>query len=234
MTFGQIKTLIESQLVESYKDQKEFKQSLREFKQDVLENKNISKLYSLYDELSTPQGLSEQDAYEFIKEGIDLIRGILPNVKLPKGKIKESKNNYKSIDELVYQDNRTIYINDIIENKKQIAKILSQPKTQVKESVNIPVSSMVKIANQSLNQYIQSLDESSKKEFMEIIKEDTKSLKIKFESLKKDATLKLNDLIEQESDNSVKSKISETVEKIKSEKFDQISYMKLKRLVESL
>jgi len=234
MTFGQIKTIIENQLIESYKDGKEFKQSLKEFKEDVLDNKNILKLYSLYDDLSTPQELSEQDAYEFIKEGIELIRTLLPKVKLPKIKISESKNNYREIDELVYINGKTIHMNDRLENKKKLAKVLSQPKKQLKESVNIPISSMIKVANQTLNTYIETLDESSKKEFMEIIKEDTKSLKIKFESLKKDAEIKLNDLIEKESDNNVKNKITETVERIKTEKFDQVAYLKLKQLVESL
>jgi hypothetical protein len=234
MTFGQIKTLIENQLIESYKDQKEFKQSLKEFKEDVLKNKNILKLYSLYDDLSTPQGLSEQEAYEYVKEGIDLIRKILPTVELPKGKLNESKNNYSDIDGLVYINSKTIYMNDRMENKKKLVKTLSQPKKQLKESLNIPISSMIKVANQNLGQYVQGLDESSKKELLEIIKEDTKSLKIKFESLKKDATLKLNNLIETESDNVVKEKISETVDRIKNEKFDQVSYLKLKHLVESL
>ena len=234
MTFGQIKTIIENQLIESYKDGKEFKQSLKEFREDVLDNKNISKLYSLYTDLSTPQGLSEQDAYEFIKEGVDLIQKTLPKVNLPKGNIKESKNNYKSIDELVYVDGKRIDLNDRLQNKKELVKILTQPKTQIKESVNIPLSSMVKVANQSLNNYVETLDESSKKEFLEIIKEDTKSLKIKFESLKKDATIKLNGLIENESDINVKSKITETVERINNEKFDQVAYLKLKQLVESL
>jgi hypothetical protein len=234
MTFGEIKSIIEKQLIESYKDEKEFKQSLKEFKEDVLNNKNISKIYSLYNDLSTPQGLSEQDAYEFIKEGVDLIQKLLPKVKLPKGTIKESKNEYKAIDELVYINNRRIDLNDRLENKKELVKILTQSKTKIKESVNIPLSSMVKVANQSLNNYIETLDESSKKEFMEIIKEDTKSLKIKFESLKKDATIKLNGLIENESDNNVKSKITETVERINNEKFDQVAYLKLKQLVESL
>jgi len=234
MTFGQIKTIIENQLIESYKDGKEFKQSLKEFREDVLDNKNISKLYSLYTDLSTPQGLSEQDAYEFIKEGVDLIQKTLPKVNLPKGNIKESKNNYKSIDELVYVDGKNVDLNGRLQNKKELVKILTQPKTQIKESVNIPLSSMVKVANQSLNNYIETLDESIKKEFLEIIKEDTKSLKIKFESLKKDATIKLNDLIESESDSNIKSKITETVERINNEKFDQVAYLKLKQLVESL
>jgi hypothetical protein len=234
MTFGEIKTIIENQLIESYKDGKEFKQSLKEFKEDVLDNKNISKIYSLYTDLSTPQGLSEQDAYEFIKEGVDLIQKILPKINLPKGNIKESKNNYKSIDELVYVDGKGVDLNNRLKNKKELVKILTQSKPQIKESVNLPLSSMVKIANQSLNNYIETLDESSKKEFIEIIKEDTKSLKIKFESLKKDATIKLNGLIENESDSTIKSKITETVERINNEKFDQVAYLKLKQLVESL
>jgi len=234
MTFGQIKTIVENQLIESYKDGKEFKQSLKEFREDVLDNKNILKIYSLYDELSTPQGLSEQDAYEYIREGVDLIQKLLPKVDLPKGVIKENKNNYKSIDGLVYAEGKNIQLNERIDNKKELVKILTQPKTQLKESVNIPLTSMVKIANQNLNSYIENLDESSKKEFMEIIKEDTKSLKIKFESLKKDAEIKLNSLIEKESDINVKNKITETVERIKIEKFDQVSYLKLKQLVESI
>jgi hypothetical protein len=234
MTFGQIKSIIETQLIESYTDEKEFKLSIKEFKEDVLDNKNISKLYSLYTDLSTPQGLSEQDAYEFIKEGIDLIQKTLYKVNLPKGNIKESKNNYKSIDELVYVDGKRIDLNDRLQNKKEIVKILTQPKTKIKESFNIPLSSMVIIANQSLNNYIETLDESSKKELMEIIKEDTKSLKIKFESLKKDASIKLNDLIEKETDTTIKDKITETVNKIQNEKFDQVSYLKLKQFVETL
>lgn len=234
MTFGEIKTIIENQLIDSYKDGNEFKQSLKEFKEDVLNDKNISKLYSLYNDLSTPQGLSEQEAYEFIKEGVDLIQKIIHKVNLPKLKLKESKNDYKSIDELVYINGRTIYLNNRLENKKQIAKVLMQPKIQIKESINLPLTSMVKVANQNLNNYLETLDETSKKEFLEIINEDTKSLKIKFESLKKDATTKLNFLIEKESDTNIKNKITETVNKINGEKFDQISYLKLKQLVESL
>ena len=86
----------------------------------------------------------------------------------------------------------------------------------------------------SINSYIENLEESDKKELMEIINEDTKSLKIKFETLKKDAAIKLNDLIEKENDSDVKSKITETVDRIKNEKFDQVTYFKLKQLVESL
>ena len=74
MTFGQIKSIIENNLLESYKNEQEFKKSLKEFKHNVLNNKNMSKLYSLYDQLTTPQGLTETDAKDFLEEGITLIQ----------------------------------------------------------------------------------------------------------------------------------------------------------------
>ena len=230
MTFGQIKTYVDNQLLESYKDKKSFKKTLLGFKEDILGNKDITKLYSLYEELSTPQGLSEKDAIEFINEGINLIQKLNENVKLPNANFGKN-NNYKVIDSLVYDSTS---IKERLDNKKELVKVLMQEKTKIKESVNIPISSMIKIANQTINNFIQTLDESSQKELNSIITEDTKSLKIKFNSLKNDATSKLNSLIDKESDQETKSKISETITKIQNEKFDQVSYFKLKKLVESL
>ena len=230
MTFGQIKTYVDNQLVESYSDKKSFKKSLIGFKEDILENKNIAKLYSLYEELSTPQGLSERDAIEFVNEGINLIQKLNEIISLPNQKFGND-NNYKIIDSLVYNSTS---IKERVENKKELVKVLIQDKTKIKESVNIPISSMVKIANQTIKNFIQTLDETSKKELETIISEDTKSLKIKFNSLKEDASIKLNALIEKESNQETKLKLSETIIKIQNEKFDQLSYFKLKKLVESL
>ena len=81
MTFGKIKSIIENDLLESYKNEKEFKQSLKEFRQNVLNNKNMSKLYSLYDQLTTPQGLNESDAKDFLEEGISLIQKLVHQLK---------------------------------------------------------------------------------------------------------------------------------------------------------
>jgi hypothetical protein len=55
----------------------------------------------LYEELSTPQGLSERDAVEFVNEGINLIQKLIENISLPNEKFGND-NNYKVIDNLVY------------------------------------------------------------------------------------------------------------------------------------
>jgi len=181
MTFGKIKSIIEKNLLESYKNEKEFKKSLREFKHNVLNDKSISKAYALYDQLSKPQGLSESDAKEFLEEGINLLNKILPSIKLPKTLTESVENEYSDIDTLVYMNKLNLH--ERIQSKKNIISILTSNNTSIKESINIPIKSMVNIANQTLMTYIETLDENSKKEFFQLISEDISSLETKFETI---------------------------------------------------
>jgi hypothetical protein len=234
MTFGLIKSIIEENLLESYKDEKSFKKSINEFKHNILNNTNLSKLYSLYDDLSTPQGLSEEDAKEYLSEGITLIRSILPKVKLPKI-IGESsvKNKYKFIDELVY-DGIHVSLNERVQMKKKIVNKIQENKKLTESIINIPITSMVKIANQTVQSYLDNLDESSKKDLFEIIKEDSTELESKFNSLKQIALEKLNPIMENEDDDETKKRLEETILKINEDKFSQINFLRLKKLTESI
>jgi hypothetical protein len=232
MTFGNLKSIIEKNLLESYNDEKDFKKSLREFKHNVLNNKSMSKAYALYDQLSTPQGLSEQDAKEFLEEGINLLHKILPTIKLPKSLSESVKNNYENLDTLVYTTKLDLLERLVI--KKQIISVLKEDKKVVKESINIPIKSMVSIANQTLRGYIENLDETSKKEFFKLISEDTKTLEGKFEILRENTITKLKAILEKEQELEIKTKISETIDRLGNEKFDQMNFLKLKSLEESI
>jgi hypothetical protein len=232
MTFGIVKSLIEKNLLESYKNEMEFKKTLREFKHNVLNNKSISKAYTIYDQLSSPQGLSEQDAKYFIEEGISLLHNILPNLKLPYNIYESPQNKYSDIDTLVY--NQKVDLTERVKSKKNIIKVITSKQNSVKENVNIPISSMVTIANQTLNNYIQTLDESTKKEFLQLMAEDSKVLEEKFESIRESTISKLTVLENQEDSQDMKSRILETIDKIKMEKFDQLNFLKLKSLEESI
>ena len=232
MTFGKIKSIIENKLIESYKDEKEFKKSLREFKHNVLSNKTMSKLYSLYDQLSTPQGLNESDAKDFLDEGISLIQKLLPNIKLPKTLSENVENKYSDIDALVYTNKLNLL--ERVNSKKNITSVLTSNNNVVKESINIPLKSMVKIANQTLNNYVDNLDESSKKEFLQLMSEDSKSLEGKFETIRESAISKLTSILEKEEELELKTKLSETIDRLRGEKFDQLNYLKLKNLEESI
>jgi hypothetical protein len=232
MTFGKIKSIIENNLFESYKDEKEFKKLLKEFKHNVLNNKNMSKLYSLYDQLNTPQGLNESDAKDFLEEGISLIQNLLPNIKLPKAISENIENKYSDIDTLVYTNKLNLL--ERVNSKKNITSVLISKTIIVKESINLPLKSMVSIANQTLSNFIDNLDETTKKEFIQLMSEDTKSLEGKFETIRESAISKLNSILEKEEEFELKTKLSETIDRLKSEKFDQLNFLKLKNLEESI
>ena len=232
MTFGNLKSIIEKNLLESYNDEKDFKKSLREFKHNVLNNKSMSRAYALYDQLSSPQGLTEEDSKEFLDEGINLLHKILPTIKLPKSLSETTQNNYRDLDTLIYTTKLDLH--ERINAKKNIIKVLSSTKPVVKESINIPIKSMVSIANQTLRGYIENLDENSKKEFFKLISEDSKTLEDKFEVLKESTISKLKIILEKEQELEIKSKLSETIGKLETEKFDQINFLKLKNLEESI
>lgn len=231
MTFGQIKSIIEKNLLESYKNEKDFKKSLKEFKHNVLNNKTMSKLYSLYDQLSTPQGLSESDSKEFLEEGITLIQKLVSNIKTPMT-LESVENKYSDIDALVYTNKLDLL--ERVNSKKNIIKLISSKNEVIKESINIPIKTMVSIANQTLNNYIENLDENSKKEFLQIISEDVQSLETKFESIRESAIVKLNNMLDKEEEFEIKTKLSETIDRIKVEKFDQLNFLKLKSLENSI
>jgi hypothetical protein len=232
MTFGKIKSIIENNLIESYKNEKDFKKSIREFKHNILMNKQMSKVYALYDQLSTPQGLNESDAKEFLEEGVNLIQKLLTNIKLPKTLSETIENKYSDLDTIIYSNK--LNISERIQSKKNVINVLMGDNNLVKESINIPIKSMVNIANQTLSNYIENLDESTKKEFLLLISEDTKSLESKFEDIKESAVNKLKTILEKEEEFELKTKISETIDRVKNEKFDQLNFLKLKSLEESI
>ena len=233
MTFGEIKSIIENNLLKSYNNKQEFKKSLKEFKQDVLNNKNMSRLYSLYDQLTTPQGLTETEAKDFLEEGINLIQKLTPTIKTTRISSKNVSNQYINIDSLVYVNKLDLM--ERVQSKKNLIKILVSNKPEpIKESINLPLKSMINIANQTMNGYIENLDESAKKEFIQLMSEDTTLLKRKFKTLQKNTIVKLTNLLENEKESEIKTKLSETIDKLKVEKFDQLNFFKLKNLDESI
>ena len=232
MTFGKVKSIIEKNLLESYKNETEFKKHIKEFKHNVLNDNSISKVYSIYEQLNTPQGLSETEAKEFLEEGISLIQRILPNIKMPKSLNESVQNYYMDIDTLVYT--KTINLSERIKAKKNIVSILSKPKNKIEEGIKIPVSTMVKIANNTLGKFTESMDESTKNLFKEIVNLTDKQIEEKFNFVKESAIKKLNTLIEISQDNEIKTKISETIEKIEKQKIDKLSLVKIIELEKEL
>ena len=85
-----------------------------------------------------------------------------------------------------------------------------------------------------MRNYLDTLDENSKKEFIQIVSEDTKTLETKFETIRESAITKLQTILENEKESDIKTRISETINQLKDEKFDQMNFLRLKNLEESI
>ena len=168
---------------------------------------------------------------EFLEEAVNVVRHLLETTSLPKNGEK-SENIYENIDNVVYFNK--VDIKERLNSKKTIISKLMESKGQIKDVPKIPIKSMVSIANQTLSNYVENLDENSRKEIFHIMATNNSDLENEFATLKESAVNKLKVLSDKENDFELKSKITETIGKIESEKFDQINYVRLKKLEESI
>jgi len=238
MKFGLIKSKIENLLTESYK-KNSFKDTLFVFKELVLENKNISKLYYLYDELSSNKGLNESIASELINQSIVVYENTinkiskknLEELNLWVGHIK-SNNNYKNLDNLF--STSVLTLENKIKSKKIILENLKTSPEQTETVKKLPVEKLVNVANKTLSNFINSLNEESKKTLTKILSEDENKLKLKYELIKEDVLDKLEDIKKNETDSDVLKTIDETLNRLQNENFDRISFFKLQELNRSI
>jgi hypothetical protein len=232
MNFGEILSKIESKLVSSYV-KGTMKEDMMNFKKFVLENKNISNIVHLYTQLESKQGLDKETAELFINESVKQIEKILPQVDLKNlvnwTKDIVSENHYKNVDNLVYSKPTTIL--ETVESKKQIIKSLGE-KPQVKESINLPLESIFKIAGKQLENYIENLDESTKNDLGRVLMTEDADLELEFNELK-DKTISSLNIIESE-DDITKTKLQETISQIKKEEYSKINYVRLYSLYNNI
>jgi len=235
--FGILKSKIEKVLLESYSNDT-FKDELKNFKKLVLENKNISKIFYLYDELSSKKGLKENTVNDYIHECVTMYENTinkiksseLNNLKTWVGNVK-SENLYETVDGLFSTD--VLTIESKIKSKKLIKESLMVPKPINKEIIQLPLTTMVSVANKTISSYINGLNESEKKDLMKFLSTDDSVLKENFDSIKGEVIVKLKTL-QEGSDIGTLNTITETIEKVESEKYDKLSYFKLKNLKETL
>lgn len=239
MKFGIIKSKIENVLLESYKNNT-FKDEVKNFKKLVLENKNVSKLYYLYDELSSNKGLDKDIANDYVNECITIYENIINKLNqkdvnnLKQWLSKDtSKNIYENIDDLFNTD--VLSIDKKIKSRKQITENLQKSPEVIKESViNIPIKSMVSIANKTMSNYISSLNEGEKNELISLLSESDDVLKEKYENEKSEVVGKLNKLVNEETDSQTKQRITETLEKITNDEYNKVNYYRLNKLNQNI
>jgi hypothetical protein len=235
--FGQLKSKIEVCLTESYKN-KDLKKDLFIFEELVLKNKNISKIFFLYDELSSKKGLSESVANEYINESVNVYDNIVKNID-PKH-IKElnmwvnhivCENNYEHIDNIFTKN--VLTIESKINSKKIIVESLKEVSENKVDIINVPLKSMINVANKTVNNFISNLTESEKIELKHVLSTPKKELLETYTKIKDEVVLKLNDK-KSTSDEETSNTIDKVLSKLNEENFNGINYYKLRKLNEEI
>ena len=237
--FGNIKSKIEEKLLESYSNNT-FKTEMKNFKSLVLGNKNISKLFYLYDEMSSKKGINESLVNDYIYECITIYENTIN--KIEDNTILNLKkwvsnvncvNKYENIDNLFSTD--VLTIESRLKSKKIISEnLIKSPENKKVETVNLPISTMVNIANKTFSNYVESLNESDRKELINFLKTDESELEPQYESIKNEVKSKLISIVESTSDTETLERVNETITKVDSETFNKLNYFKLKNLNENL
>lgn len=238
MNFGILKSKVEDILLESYK-KGTFKDEIKNFKKYVLENKNISKLYYLYDELSSNKGMDKEIVNDYINECIKIyentvnkVRGSVLTDLLKWTENTKSNNLYESIDDLF--SSNVLTIDKKIKSRKLISENLQKEKEIISETHNVPLSSVISIVNKTASNYISTLNEEDRKEIISLLNRNDCDLKEEYTQLKESSINKLNLVVSKEKDTDVVKKINETIQKVSNEKFDKLNYYRLKKLNENL
>jgi len=221
--FGKIKSKIEFLFETTYRNES-FKENIKGFKSHVLDKKNICEIYYLYDELTNKNNINESIVDDYINDSFKVIKShlesskkdILELSKWINEKINEEINNtYVDIDNIVYSKN---VVKDIVENK----------------SLNIPVSSMLKIANKTLSQEYSDLNESEINEIKYYSSLSREQLINEIENTKSIVIDKLKVTLNESVDEELNKKIESTIEEIKNNNLTKHSLYKLKQLEKGL
>lgn len=234
MEFGIIKSKIDKKLSESYINGT-FSEEIKKFKKNVIDNPEISKAYYLYDELSKQKGLDKQFAEDYLSECIDLYKTIefsSKKINLLESWLKNVKtaNNYENVDIVLAK--KSFIVEDILNSKKEIVSLLTSKK-ESHDSVNIPLEKIIEVANNSIKNFVSDLSESDQKDLRKYLTLSESELNKRYEVISEMVLDKL-EKIKIDSDETTVPKINETISKIKSDKVDAVSLLKLKNLNENL
>lgn len=235
MKIGILKSKVEKFLVESMSNNT-FKSEIKTFKSLVLEDKDIAKAFYIYDVLDRKKGMSKDDANSLIDECIRQFEKLnLNDKKLSKlnswvGKTKISENSYKQIDNVLDTDN--ILFETILESKKSLIKSITSTE-KVKESTNLPLDKVYEVAENTTKNFLMELSEQELKTLNKYLTLSEGEIKNKYSVISEMTIEKLEEL-KDNSDSDTKTKIDETIERIKNDSPNQLNLVRLKKLFNTL
>ena len=147
----------------------------------------------------------------------------------------DSDNDYTNIDTVVYSTSIK-NLEKVLECKNTIKKLLGETEevTKVTESVNIPLSSMLKIATNTFNREYGDISEEEKKELKNLLSLSKTELTEEITISKGIVLKKLTEKVNESNDEDLNNRVNETINRINESEISLTSLYKLKQLEHGL
>jgi hypothetical protein len=241
-TFGTTKTKIERASISLY-GKPEFKSFMKQFKSMVLENKDLSELYYIYDDLSSKKGLNESIAEGYVNESIEYSQILVENNQKYLNKLSnwinsiilEHSNDYTDIDNTIYKKSIKD-LSTVLESKTKIkSKLISEEiNSKLEESVNLPISTMIKVADENIKMELKNISESERKIIQELSSMSEDEVKLEMDNLKENVISNLKSSLNESKDSDLTATIENTIKKIVDSPYDRYNLYKLRNLNKGL
>lgn len=241
--FGQIKSKLLSKLTESYK--KEDKNEMKNILSFLKENKEITELYLLYENIENKYFTDKEIANYYVEE---LSKSLKGKSKLLSDKLKKLDESigdietkyiavYDYVDSLLEEDS-LLNIESKVISKKELVNYLTTKK-EVNESKQNSYSENERLLHSVLANnfnvlYNNTLNEEQKNELKNIISLNDEEVQVKTKELKETILNKVNTLISESSDENLKNKLNKVLDEVNSTTPSKYNFYKLKELENGL
>ena len=180
--------------------------------------------------------MSKEDASSLIDECIRQFEKLnLTTKKLTKLNswvkgVAINENSYKQIDSVLDTDN--ILLESILESKKSLIKKITSSEKKIEMS-NLPLEKVYEVAENTTKNFLMDLSEQELKTLNKYLTLSEGEIQNKYSVISEMTIEKLEEM-KDVSDSETKSKIDETINRIKSDSPNQINLVRLKKLFNTL
>lgn len=241
--FGILKTKILQKFTDAYANGN--KSEIKKILKLIKENEDFRKLYLFYEEIENKYIEDKNDAELFINS-------IVPILKEHKSKITKfskdlnqkigensiNENTIYSFLDTILEDNTLKNIDTKINARKKLVEHLIKPK-EIVTTETIPIIENEALLHSILTNnfnilYGSTLTEEEQAQLKEIVKISTNELETNFKSLQEDVIIKMTEMINEEKNQDLKSKLITASDEAKQMKPTKYNYYKLQQLKNGL
>lgn len=241
--FGKIKTKVLKKLVESYSSDK--KNDVKDIIKTLKSNKDFKELYLFYEEIENKYIEDKEIAKLYVEELNKVLKEKFNNVSdfcntlNEKLTDVESENNeiYETIDQLCESDSLSNIDKKVIAKRKLVEHLTTKKEiSETKETTHVPNEKLLYtvLANNFNVLYNNTLTNEQREELKNILSLSNEDINTKTEELKESLLSKIDTLLNESTDDEMKSKLKNVKEEVNNKGTSRINYFRLVELKNGL